>query len=159
MMSVPKSVTRVTKDGVKFIDNVDRTNYCIHELCRAALRDSAKFVKKEFKSSYYSTFNKRTGNAGKSLASEVISAKKTLYPRVNIGIPKAYKGKEVPGFYSIFQEIGSSKQPRLGLLQNAVESNIPQIIEIQSQYLSALENESQALSLIDENEHVDYEDV
>lgn len=158
-MSVPKSVIRTTKDGFTIVDNVDKTNYCIHELCRAALRDSAKYIRANFKQSYYSTFHKNTGNAGKSLASEVISGKKTLYPRMNIGIPKAYKGKEVKGFYSIFQEIGSSKQPKLGILQNAVESNIPQLIEIQSQYLSALEDEAKALSMIDEAEHFDCEDV
>lgn len=38
-MSVPSSVTKITKDGVEFTSNVDRVNYTMKELCRAALRD------------------------------------------------------------------------------------------------------------------------
>src|SRR5690625_755680 len=46
-MAVPKSVTKITKDGVEFTDNVDRVNYTIKELSRAALRDTAKFVRRK----------------------------------------------------------------------------------------------------------------
>ena len=43
-MSVPRSVTRTTKDGVKIISSVDRCQYTIYELSRAALRDVGKFL-------------------------------------------------------------------------------------------------------------------
>src|SRR5690625_1984264 len=48
-MPMPKSVTKVTKDGVKFISNVDRTKYTLVELQRAALRDVAKFLRNRMK--------------------------------------------------------------------------------------------------------------
>jgi hypothetical protein len=82
----------------------------------------------------------------------VLSGKNTKYPRVEIGL----KTKTVKGFYSYYQEFGSSKTPKLGLLTDAVESNIPTIIEIESKYLSGLESEAQALALI--SSEGDYED-
>ena len=43
-MAVPKSVTRINKNGVQYIDSVDRVNYTLEELTRAALREVGKFV-------------------------------------------------------------------------------------------------------------------
>lgn len=43
---MPKSVTRVSKDGVKFVNSVDKLEYTLNELSRAALRDTGKFVRK-----------------------------------------------------------------------------------------------------------------
>lgn len=48
-MSVPRSVTKVTKNGIEFTSNVDRVNYTMKELCRAALRDVGKLVCKRFR--------------------------------------------------------------------------------------------------------------
>lgn len=56
------------------------------------------------------------------------------------------------GFYGLFQELGTSRQPKHGLLTHAVQDNVAQIIEIESKYLSALENEAEALKLINEQE-------
>ena len=148
-MSVPKSVTKVNKNGVTYTSNVDAAQYYIFELNRAALRDVAKFVKRTFRDSFYSHFDKETGNAGRSTSSVVLSNKDTKYPRVEIGLKKS----TVKGSYAYEQEFGTSTIPRLGLLTHAVEDNIPKIIEIESKYLSALESEAQALSLIDEGEY------
>ena len=150
-MGVPKSVVKVNKKGVTYTSNVDAANYYIFELNRAALRDVAKFVKRKFRDSYYEHFDKETGNAGRATTSAVLSNKDTKYPRVEIGLKKT----TVKGVYAYEQEFGTSKIPRLGLLTHAVEDNIPKIIEIESKYLSALENEASALALIDESEHID----
>ena len=45
-MSVPKSVTKVTKDGIKYTSSVERVKYTLVELQRAALRDTAKLLRK-----------------------------------------------------------------------------------------------------------------
>lgn len=154
-MSAPKSVVKVKKNGVEYTSNVDAAQYYIHELTRAALRDVGKFVKKTFREKYYSHFKRNTGHGGKSVSFKVISSKSTEHPRVEIGLPHSHRGKEVEGFYAFFQEFGSSKTPRLGLLTDTVESNIATIVEIESKYLSGLEDEAKALSIIDEK---DYED-
>ena len=150
-MSVPKSVTKITKNGVEYTSNVDACEYYIFELNRAALRDVAKFVKRTFRESFYTYFDKETGNAGRATQSVVLSNKDTKFPRVEIGLKKS----QLKGVYGYEQEFGTSTVPRLGLLTDAVESNIAKIVEIESKYLSALESEAQALALIDEREFDD----
>ena len=49
----------------------------------------------------------------------------------------------------------AGKTKKLGLLSKSVEENIPEIVKIESQYLSALENEARALSLIDSEDDYD----
>ena len=150
-MSVPKSVVKVNKQGVTYTSNVDAAKYYIFELNRAALRDVAKFVKRTFRDSYYDNFDKETGNAGRATSSAVLSNKDTKYPRVEIGLKKT----TTKGVYAYEQEFGTSTVPRLGLLTHAVEDNIPKIIEIESKYLSALDDEARALALVDESEHIE----
>ena len=154
-MAAPKSVVKVNKNGVQYTSNVDAAQYYIHELTRAALRDVGKFVKKMWRSAYYEHFTKRTGDAGRALSYKVISSKTTTAPRIEMGLEHSRKGKNVDGFYAFFQEFGTSKTPRLGLLSNTVEDNIAKIVEIESKYLSGLEDEAAALAQINEGEYAD----
>ena len=151
-MSAPKSVVKVKKNGVEYTSNVDAAEYYIFELSRAALRDVAKFVKVKWRENYYAHFKKHTGDAGRAISSVVLSGAKTKYPRVEIGL----KQGKIDGFYAYFQEFGTSKTPKLGILTETVESNIAQIVEIESKYLSGLESEAEALALI--SSEGDYED-
>lgn len=144
-MSVPSSVTKITKDGVEFTSNVDRVNYTMKELCRAALRDVGKFVCKRFRQSYYASFRRKSGRVGK-YTQYFVKHKVEDVPSLEVGLKKN-------GFYGGFQEIGSSKTQKLGLLTSAAEDNIAEIVKIESQYLSALENEAEALSLISEEDY------
>lgn len=150
-MSAPKSVTKINKNGVTYTSNVDACQYYIHELTRAALRDVGKFIRTKWRQVYYTYFTRHTGDAGKAVNYNVISSKSTTAPRVQVGL----KSGKIDGFYAYFQEFGTSKTPRLGLLASTVEENIPQIVEIESKYLSALEDEAQALALVDESEYTD----
>lgn len=150
-MSAPKSVVKVKKNGVEYTSNVDACQYYIHELSRAALRDVGKFVRSEWKKSYYSHFKKHSGDAGRAISSVVLASPSTTAPRIEIGLKKG----KVDGFYAYFQEFGTSKTPRLGLLQNCVEGNVQKIVEIESKYLSGLEDEASALALVDESEYND----
>ena len=141
-MPTPKSVTKIKSDGVEYVSNVDACKYYIFELTRAALRDVAKFVKREFKEKFYQNFNKISGDAGRATSAKVWSSANTKSPRVEIGL----KTGRVDGFYAYFQEFGTSTGiPALGLLQHAVEDNVDTIIEIESKYLSGLEGEAEAL--------------
>ena len=144
-MAIPKSVTKISKDGkVTYTQNVDRINYTIRELTRAALRDVGKYVCKEFRNSYYARFKRHSGRVGKFTQYWVKHKQKNIELQV---------GMKPNAFYGGFQELGSSKTTKLGLLTHAVQDNIATIIEIESQYLSALEDEAKALSLIDEGEY------
>lgn len=144
-MPVPKSVVRIEKDGLKFVDSVDKCSYTMQELCRAALRDVGKFVCKRFRQSFYTHFFKRTGKVNR-FTQYWVKHKKELIPSLQVGIkPNA--------FYGGFQELGTSKEPRMGLLTKAVEDNIAEIVTIESKYLSALEDEAMAMSLISEEDY------
>lgn len=151
-MSAPKSVIKINKNGVQYESFEAQAEYYLFELSRAALRDVGKFVKKEWQKAYYEHFNKRTGKGGKATKVKVISSANTKYPRVQIGLPSG----KTEGFYSYFQEFGSSKTPRLGLLSKTVEDNIAEIVKIESQYLSGLSDEASRLEALISEE--DYED-
>lgn len=138
-MSVPKSVTRYSKkNGLTFISNVDQVNYTLNELSRAALRDVGTLVIRETKRN----IKRRTGKLAKNTQKWV--RKKDADLQI---------GFKPDGFYGMFQELGTSKQPKIGALYNAVHDNIDQIITIESKYLSALSGES-ATSMIDESEAI-----
>lgn len=148
-MSVPKSVVRFDKNGVKYISSVDRASYTILELTRAALRDVGKFLA-------------RTAN---SAAMKLPGLKKSrrvrgrtstfLYnvPWAKKGLPHLEVGVKHGTWYGEQQELGTSNQPKRQILRNSAHDNIATIIEIESKYLSALEDEAAALRLISEKEY------
>lgn len=153
-MSAPKSVVKINKNGVQYTSSVDTAQYYIHELSRAAMRDVGKFIKKTWQQEYDKHFKKHTGHGRGATSVKVIAGEKTTAPRVQIGL----KTGKVDGFYAYFQEFGTSKQPRLGLLTHSAQDNIAEIIKIESQYLSALEGEVERLnSLVDENDYEEEE--
>ena len=144
-MAIPKSVTKISKDGnVTYTQSVDRVNYTIRELTRAALRDVGKYVCKQFRINYYARFNRHSGRGGRFTQYWVRYKQKDIELQVGI---------KPNGFYGGFQELGSSKTTKHALLTHAVQDNIATIIEIESQYLSALEDEARALSLISEEDY------
>lgn len=144
-MSVPRSVTRTTKDGIKIISSVDRCQYTIHELSRAALRDVGKFLVRRVneKAQGLKGMKKNPRVRGRSSAFQYWVRKQECDLQV---------GSKHGTWYGQEQELGSSKMKKRGFIRAATEENIAKIIEIESIYLSALEDEARALSLIDENE-------
>jgi hypothetical protein len=148
-MSVPKSVVRFRRNGIEYTSSVDRASYTILELTRAALRDVGKYLA-------------RTAN---SAAMKLPGLKKSrrvrgrtstfLYnvPWAKTGLPHLEVGVTHDTWYGVGQELGDSKQPKRQILRNSAQKNIAKIVEIESQYLSALEDEAKALRLISEEEY------
>lgn len=137
-MGVPKSVVKINRDGVEYISSVDRVNYTISELTRAALRDVGKFICKRTRQS----IRRRTGKLARNTQYWV--RKKDCDLQV---------GFKPGGFYGGFQELGTERQPKVGALYDTVKDNIKTIRDIEAQYLSAIEDEQRALSLIGEEEY------
>lgn len=159
-MPLPKSVTKIrTKHGqstIEFTESVDRVNYTMEELCRAALKDVKKYILKMARNEISANFETRTGTLRKNLQGWVPSKKKS---ESEWGQPAGLAiGFKNVAWYGMYEEFGSTKQPKLGILQHAVEDNIAEIIKIESQYLSALEDEAKALGRIDESEDAPNED-
>lgn len=141
-MPLPPSVTKIKNGKIEYISNVDRVKYTLEELTRAALRDVGKFLCNRFRSGFYGTYKRKKGKVGKYTQYWV--RKKSCDLQIGIK-PNA--------FYGGFQEFGSKKTRKVGLLQKTVNENISKIVEIESKYLSALENEAKALALINEKEY------
>ena len=139
---MPKSVTKIKKGNVEYISSVDKVQYTLEELSRAALRDVGKFICNKFRSGYYGIFSRKKGKVGKYTQYWVRKKECDL----QVGIKPS-------AFYGAFQEFGSSKTKRVGLLQKVVNENIAEIIKIESKYLSGLEDEAKALALINEEEY------
>lgn len=137
-MAVPSS-TKFSKQGVTLLDNVERVNYTVRELTRAALKDTGKFIVREAKKK----IKNRTGRLAKNTQYWVRSKSGDMQVGFKPG-----------GFYGGFQELGTKKTPKIGALHGAVNSNISKIREIQAQYLSALSDGDKALGMIDEREEV-----
>lgn len=148
-MSVPKSVVRFSKDGVTYTSSVDRASYTILELTRAALRDVGKFIAR--------TANSKAMKLKGLKKSRRVRGRTSTFlynvPWAKTGLPHLEVGVTDDTWYGVQQELGTSKQPKRQILRNSANDNIAKIIEIESQYLSALEDEARALRLISEEEY------
>ncbi|TCT23390.1 hypothetical protein EDD68_107104 [Melghiribacillus thermohalophilus] len=143
-MPMPKSVTRVTKDGVTFVSNVDRAQYTLRELQRAALRDTAKFVRKI-------TIQELKKLPGMRRSRRLYNSTQYWVRRIESDLVIGYKHDT---WYGALGEVGQKRQPKRNILRQKVFDNIDQIRIIQGQYLSAIEKDNKARGIIDEREFV-----
>jgi len=141
---MPKTITKVTKDGVTFKSNVDRAQYTIYELKRAALRDVAKLVRKRM----IEKLKKLPG----------MKKNRRIYKSTQYWVRKRESdlqiGFSADAWYSARSELGTHGQPARGILRGTVYDNIDEIVKIQGKYLSAVEDDLKAKALIDEEESV-----
>lgn len=144
-MSVPKSVVKFSKNGVTYTSEVDKVSYTIQELTRAALRDAGRFVSRTCNTAAMALpglkKSKRVRGGSSAFQFWVRKQEKDLI----VGIKH-------DTWYGADQELGNKNQPRRGILRNSVYNNIAQIVEIESKYLSAMEDEAAALRLIESEE-------
>ncbi|TYS68659.1 hypothetical protein FZC76_06850 [Sutcliffiella horikoshii] len=145
-MPLPKSVTKIDKNGVKFTSNVDRAKYTIKELTRAALRDTAKLIRKRL----IEKLRHLPGFFDYGNTNRLYSSSQYWLRRREGDLQIGFKHDT---WYGSRGELGEHGSPKRGLLRTTVYENINEIRRIQAQYLSAIEDENRALGLIDENEH------
>jgi len=143
-MPMPKSVTKVKKDGVEFISSVDRIQYTIEELSRAALRDVAKLVRKRM-------IQKLKKLPGMKRSKRIYGSTQYWVRKRDCDLQIGFKHDT---WYGVHQELGDRNQPARHILRGTVMENIDEIRKIEGQYLSAIEDENKALALIDEKEYV-----
>lgn len=140
---MPKSVTKITKDGVEFTSSVDKAQYTITELSRAALRDSAKFIRRKMNDEVRKL-------PGMRRARRPYRSNQYWVRKWETDLQVGFKHST---WYGLQQELGTEGQPARNILRNSVYENIDEIRRIQSQYLSAITTDS-AGGLIDESEAV-----
>lgn len=143
-MALPKSVVKIKKDGVEYISNVDAVNYTIEELSRAALRDSAKFIRK------------RLIQALQQLPG--MKRNRRLYKSTQYWVRRRETDLQIgfkhDSWYGARSELGTHGQPARGILRDVVYSNVDEILKIQSQYLSGISAENPNLSGTSEEEYI-----
>lgn len=143
-MALPKSVTKIKKDGIVFTSSVERVQYTIAELIRAAIRDCLKLIRKRM-------IEKLRELPG-------MKRNKRLYKSTQYWVRKRENdgiiGFKHDSWYGSRSELGTNGQPARHILRDTVFENIDDIRRIQAQYLSAVEDEIKAKQLIDENEQV-----
>ena len=145
-MSIPKSVVRFKGNNVTYTSSADSAQYTIEELTRAALRDVGKYISRvcNSKAMKLPGLKKSRRVRGRTSAFQYWVRKKE--GNLQVGIKHGT-------WYGEQQELGTKNQPKRGILRNSTYDNIPTIIEIESKYLSALENEAVALSKTGEEEY------
>jgi HK97 gp10 family phage protein len=148
-MSVPKSVVRFRRNGIEYTSSVERAEYTIIELTRAALRDVGKYLARTANSSAMKLPGLKKSRRVRGRTSTF------LYnvPWAKQGLPHLEVGVKHGTWYGEQQELGTSNQPKRQILRNSAYKNIAQIREIESKYLSAIEDEDAALRLISEQEY------
>lgn len=149
-MPMPKSVTKYSnKNGVTFTSGVDRANYTIQELSRAALKDVAKVIRKKMVS-------KLKELPGMKKNKRIYSSTQYWVRKKETDLQLGFKHDT---WYGVLQELGGKNQPKRSILRDTVFESIDDIQKIEAQYLSAVEDEMKAQQLIDEAEEVGDEDV
>jgi len=141
---MPKSVTKVKKDGIEFISNVDRAQYTLQELSRAALKDVAKFLRRRM----VDELKKLPG----------MKRNKRIYNSTQYWVRKRDCDLQIGirhnTWYGVNQELGSKNMPKKGVIRETVFNNIDEIRRIEGMYIQAIEDENRALGLINEDEEV-----
>lgn len=146
-MGIPKSVVKFKRGNVIYESSVDKVQYTMLELTRAALRDVGKYVSRTCNSAAMKLpgLKKSRRVRGRTSAFQYWVRKRET--DLQVGIKHGT-------WYGAQQELGDRHQPKRGILRGSVYDNIPKIIEIESQYLSALSDEAAALARIEsENDY------
>ena len=148
-MSAPKSVVKIKKGNVEYTSNVDFVSYNIFELSRAAMRDVGKFLATTMRSKA----RKLPGSVRDKFVRYKTGGIIFKVPFDPNGLPHVEVGTTEDSWYTEEHENGSSGQPRRGIIKDTAYMNLAKIVEIESKYLSAMEDDAKALSLINEKEY------
>lgn len=147
-MTLPKSVIKIKKDGVEYVSSVDKAQYTIEELTRAALRDVAKLCRKRM-------LEKLKKLPGLKRAKRPYKSTQYWVRKKDCDLQIGFKHDT---WYGVLQELGDKNQPARHILRGTVLENIDEIRRIEGQYLQSIEDENKALGLIDEEEYVSGDD-
>lgn len=134
-MAVPSAI-KITKNGVEYISQVDRTQYTLKQLVHAANKDVGKYLSRK-------TREKITNRTGRGRKNTQYWARKDGSLQV---------GYKPGGFYLGFDELGTNKRRKIAQLSNTVQEEKDEIRRIQGTYIKSIEDENKALGLINESE-------
>lgn len=127
-MALPNAKMKINKGGVQFQSNVEAVEYSIAQLTKAALRDTAKFLRKRM--------------IEKLKALPGMKKSKRLYSSMQYWVRKKENdlkiGLKHDTWYGTLAELGDKGQPKRSILRDTTYENVEEIQRIQAQYLTAL---------------------
>lgn len=130
-MALPNAKMKIDKNGVRFESNIEAVEYSVTQLTKAALRDTAKFLRKRM----IEKLKKMPG----------MKKSKRLYNSTQYWVRKKENDLQIglkhDTWYGALAELGDKGQPKRGILRDTTYENIEEIQKIQAQYLSALNDE------------------
>lgn len=130
-MALPNSKMKINKGGVQFQSNVEAVEYSIAQLTKAALRDTAKFLRKRI--------------IEKLKVLPGLKKSKRLYNSTQYWVRKKENdlqiGMKHDTWYGALAELGDKGQPKRSILRDTTFENVDEIQRIQAQYLSALNDD------------------
>lgn len=143
-MPMPRSVTRVNRNGITYVSNVDRAKYTLRELMRGALRDIGKVLRRKM----LDKARKMPGmRRGKRIPNSFQYWNRAREVDLQVGIKH-------DTWYGTEQELGTNNQPKRSIVRSTVYENITEIRTIAGKYIKEIEDENRAMGLIDEGEAV-----
>ena len=153
-MGLPPSVVKFKKGNMEFVSEVDRAQYTITELARAALRDTGRYLKREIQANV-PVFR---GVLRQNVGFWVPKAEKGQLPELQVGIYKpsvSRKKKLRPAYHAHLVQFGARGgiMPANPFLDTTTYANIETIRTLQAKYLSAIDDTGTAQGLIDEDEY------
>lgn len=141
-------------NSISYISNADEVKKVMMELERAALKEVAKFLRKEVKR----TVPVDQGILKKNVGSWVKKSRSGGSPSLQIGVYTRERAKRkgyTYAYHAHLVEFGSVRSGAQPFLRPSVTNNIDQIRIIQGKYLKEIENENRARGLIQEEEEID----
>lgn len=167
-MAMPKSVVKTQKNRktgqieYTFVDNVDRVNYTLKELCKAALRDSGKLLTKRVKEAT----PVKTGTLKKAWDKKVVKDKSTGEYMLIVGTRKKKAATDkkpyAPHAHLVLfghKTVNGKTIPGNNFFEKITHQSIEDMRSIQSQYLSAIEDEFKAQEIIADNDKEEEEEI
>ena len=145
--------------SVQYISRSEEVKQVMAELERAALKEVAKFLRKEVKRRVpvdKGTLKRNVGTWVRILGKSMQGERKGV-PILQIGVydrARAKRRKYKYAYHAHLVEFGTSKTEAQPFLRPAVFENIDQIRLIQGKYLKAIEDENRAMGLIKEEEEI-----
>ena len=150
---------RYNRAGVTYISRSNEVKDMMTELERAALKEVAKFLRKEVKRRVpvdQGTLKRNVGTWVKTLGKRMKGEAKGT-PILQIGVydrRRALRKGYTYAFHAHLIEFGTKKSAAKPFLRPSVLENIDQIRLIQGKYLKEIEDENRARGLVDESEEI-----
>lgn len=134
---------------VKFESKAKEVKYVLTELERAALKEVAKFLRKEIKTRVPVGEGTLKRNVGTWVRKQDASLQIGTYSR-----ERATRKKYKYAYHTHLVEFGTKNMAARPFLRPSVMENIDQIRLIEGKYLKEIENENRARGLIQEEEEI-----